>query len=115
MRWPATDHCDGTRFFNPASRQDRPASAVPRMLAESRAPWPRRVHVEPRQVEQRPGSAWASVTFVGHSTFVIQTPRATILTDPVFVERASPLRVVGPKRVRAPGVRLEELDRKSNV
>ena len=33
----------------------------------------------------------------------------TIITDPVFSERASPLSFIGPRRVRQPAVRIEEL------
>lgn len=54
------------------------------------------------------------VTFIGHSTFLLRfaTPGGgvlSVLTDPQFSERASPLRWVGPRRVRAPGVALDAL------
>ena len=43
------------------------------------------------------------VTWIGHSTFLIQLHGVNVLTDPVFSERASPLSFVGPKRlVRLP-------------
>jgi len=45
------------------------------------------------------------VTFIGHSSFLIQTRHGNVLTDPVYSERASPLTFIGPRRVRAPGVR----------
>jgi L-ascorbate metabolism protein UlaG (beta-lactamase superfamily) len=53
--------------------------------------------------------AWATLTFIGHSTFLIQTRAGNILTDPMFSERASPLSFIGPRRVRQPAVRLEDL------
>jgi L-ascorbate metabolism protein UlaG (beta-lactamase superfamily) len=56
-----------------------------------------------------PGSDDVVITSVGHSTFLIQYRAANILTDPVFVDRASPVPFAGPKRVRAPGVRLNDL------
>ena len=46
----------------------------------------------------------AAITFIGHSTFLIQTAAGNILTDPMYSERAGPLNLVGPKRVRRPAV-----------
>jgi L-ascorbate metabolism protein UlaG (beta-lactamase superfamily) len=61
--------------------------------------------VPPRRVE---GEAMR-VTWIGHATTLIQTQGLNILTDPVWSERTSPVSFVGPKRVRAPGVRFEDL------
>jgi L-ascorbate metabolism protein UlaG (beta-lactamase superfamily) len=49
------------------------------------------------------------VTFIGHSAFLIQAPGANLLIDPVFSARASPFSFAGPRRVQAPGVRLDDL------
>ena len=49
------------------------------------------------------------VTFVGHATFLIQVAGINLLTDPVYSERASPVSFAGPRRVRAPGVRFDDL------
>ena len=49
------------------------------------------------------------VTFVNHSTFLIQYKGLNILTDPVWSERASPVSFAGPKRMRPPGIRYEDL------
>jgi L-ascorbate metabolism protein UlaG (beta-lactamase superfamily) len=49
------------------------------------------------------------VTFIGHATFLIQTPGANILTDPVFSERASPVQFAGPRRARLPAVDMQNL------
>jgi N-acyl-phosphatidylethanolamine-hydrolysing phospholipase D len=51
----------------------------------------------------------ASLTWVGHSTFLIQAGGANILTDPHFGERASPVGFAGPKRGTAPGIALSDL------
>ena len=51
------------------------------------------------------------VTWIGHATVLVQTQGLNILTDPIWSERASPFSFVGPKRVRAPGVRFEDLPR----
>jgi L-ascorbate metabolism protein UlaG (beta-lactamase superfamily) len=109
MASPSRPHFDGTRFRNPTGQNGRPTSDVPRMLSAPRAAWPRSVPVRERTAEPRRADAWATVTFVGHSTFVIQTPAATLITDPVFSERASPLSFIGPRRVRRPAIPLESL------
>ena len=49
------------------------------------------------------------VTFVNHSTVLIQTEGVNILTDPVWATRASPFPFFGPKRYMPPGVALADL------
>lgn len=49
------------------------------------------------------------VTWIGHSTVLVQTQRLNILTDPMWLERSSPVQFLGVKRVRQPGVRLADL------
>jgi L-ascorbate metabolism protein UlaG (beta-lactamase superfamily) len=103
-----SDHFDGTRFVNPIGTAGQPFSQVPRMLSERRSRWPRHVEV----VAQTPpplGDAAAVVTFIGHSTFLIQTPAGNLLTDPMFSDRAGPFGLLGPRRVRQPAVRFDEL------
>lgn len=38
------------------------------------------------------------ITWLGHSTFLIQNRGVAILTDPIFADRASPLSFAGPRR-----------------
>lgn len=109
MTYPLSDHYDGRRFFNPGLPDARPLSALPKMIAEPRAPWPRSVPVQVAPPVPHDPSAWVTITFVGHSTFIIQTRTLTFITDPVFAERASPLSFVGPKRARVAGVPLDAL------
>ena len=47
--------------------------------------------------------------WIGHSTFLIKKNGVTILTDPIFSNRASPLRNIGPKRLIPPAITLDEL------
>jgi L-ascorbate metabolism protein UlaG (beta-lactamase superfamily) len=49
------------------------------------------------------------VTFVNHATVLIQAGAFNLLTDPHWGERCSPVAWAGPRRVRAPGLRLEDL------
>lgn len=51
----------------------------------------------------------ASLTWIGHATFLIQFSGLNILTDPHFSERASPLSWAGPQRVVPPAMTLGEL------
>lgn len=50
-----------------------------------------------------------SVTWVGHSTLLLQLGALNVLTDPVWSERASPVRWIGPRRFTSPGVDLDAL------
>jgi hypothetical protein len=107
MQRPTSDHFDGRRFFNPTGPTPQPFSAVPRMLMERRTPWPARVDAPARPPAPR-DDAEAVVTFVGHSTFLIQTAAGNLLTDPMYSKRAGPL-WFGPLRVRPPAVRFDDL------
>ncbi|MDZ7808399.1 MAG: hypothetical protein U5K71_15005 [Gracilimonas sp.] len=51
------------------------------------------------------------ITYVNHSTFLIQVAGVNILTDPVWSDRVSPFSFAGPKRFRPAGVRFEDLPR----
>ncbi len=51
------------------------------------------------------------ITHINHSTVLIQTGGYNILTDPIYSDRASPISFAGPKRVRNPGIRFEDLPR----
>ncbi|MBI4270885.1 MAG: MBL fold metallo-hydrolase [Candidatus Rokubacteria bacterium] len=50
-----------------------------------------------------------TVTWVGHSTLLIQLDGVNILTDPHWGERASPVTFAGPKRVTPPGLAFDDL------
>lgn len=103
-----SDHFNGRRFFNPTGANGQPVWMVPRLLLAPRTKWPSRVPVEPRQPPQI-GPDDVVVTFVGHATFLIQVGATNLLIDPVYAERASPVSFAGPRRVRAPGVRFDDL------
>ncbi len=49
------------------------------------------------------------ISFINHATVLIQVAGLNFLTDPIWSERCSPLTWIGPKRVHAPGIALEEL------
>jgi L-ascorbate metabolism protein UlaG (beta-lactamase superfamily) len=78
------------------------------MLLEPRTPWPARVDTPPRRPPGLDGDA-AVVTFIGHSTFLIQTAAGNIVTDPMYSQRAGPFNLFGPRRVRQPAVAFDDL------
>ena len=49
------------------------------------------------------------LTFIGHSTVLIQVNNINILTDPHFSQRSSPVSWAGPKRVIQPSIKFDDL------
>ena len=116
-RGPATDHFDGARFFNPDGEDTvrLPAGRSRggfflRYLtgADGRPAWPERVAITPSKPPARVEGQRMLVTWIGHSTVLVQTAGLNILTDPIWSEHTGPLGL-GPKRVTPPGVRFEDL------
>jgi L-ascorbate metabolism protein UlaG (beta-lactamase superfamily) len=105
---PRSDHFDGRRFFNPNGANGQPFWRVPQLLLAPRTRWPSEVPVEPHRPPV-PKPDEVVITFIGHSTVLIQSPAANVLIDPVYSERASPFSFAGPRRVRASGVRFDDL------
>ncbi len=56
-----------------------------------------------------PPASGLRVTWLGHSTTLIEIDGATVLSDPMWSERASPSRWVGPKRFAPPPLALAAL------
>jgi N-acyl-phosphatidylethanolamine-hydrolysing phospholipase D len=50
-----------------------------------------------------------SITWIGHASVLAQLGGLTLLTDPMFSERASPLSFIGPRRAQPPGIALADL------
>jgi L-ascorbate metabolism protein UlaG (beta-lactamase superfamily) len=57
----------------------------------------------------RANSRMPTITWVGHSTLLIQLDGINALTDPHWSERASPVSFAGPRRLNAPGLAFEDL------
>ncbi|MFY2559553.1 MBL fold metallo-hydrolase [Corallococcus terminator] len=58
---------------------------------------------------QTPPASGLRVTWMGHSSQLVEVDGHRILTDPVWSERVSPYSWVGPKRWFAPPIALEDL------
>jgi L-ascorbate metabolism protein UlaG (beta-lactamase superfamily) len=110
---PFPPHFDGKRFFNPNAPQARGLLDVLRWKFTSRPePSPRFVaDVKPSMPPSRVEGREIHVTFINHSTVLLQQSGLHILTDPIWSERASPLASIGPRRRRAPGVLWDDLPR----
>jgi L-ascorbate metabolism protein UlaG (beta-lactamase superfamily) len=100
-----SDHCDGERFFNPHGNARPLRDVIKWMRTRRQTPWPSHVPIAPHDpppARVEPGRV--AVTFIGHSTFLIRTASAVILTDPVFTAHAGPFGRLGPRRVRPPAI-----------
>lgn len=108
--YPVSDHYNGKKFFNPG--QDDLKSfwqVIKWQLIGDKTEWP--VDVPNKNYPFRPlaSDEKGVVSFINHSTFLIQLPGLNVITDPIYSERASPFTFVGPKRARAPGIPLVDL------
>jgi L-ascorbate metabolism protein UlaG (beta-lactamase superfamily) len=63
----------------------------------------------PQQVWSTRASSGFRVTWLGHSTVLLELDGRRVLTDPVFGDRASPVGFAGPKRFHPVPARIEEL------
>jgi L-ascorbate metabolism protein UlaG (beta-lactamase superfamily) len=107
---PSSDHFNGNVFRNYGNvRAKGFFDLVKWMLTRKRGKWRRDPSKPSPQTLARSVQTGASVTFINHSTFLIQTGGLNILTDPVYSQRASPFQWAGPERMRLPGLRFEDL------
>ncbi|KQT55289.1 MULTISPECIES: MBL fold metallo-hydrolase [unclassified Aureimonas] len=106
---PVTDHFDGLRFSNSGKSSDKSLRTVLRWrMAGEAKPWPKgRAALPPDRPPQR--SEALRLSFVGHASFLLQVAGFNILFDPVWSERVSPFRRIGPKRIDPPGIAFEDL------
>ena len=105
MTLPQSDHFNGKTFFNPGEKPDRGMLDLIKWKLTSRAEaWPERVEVDRRPLPPAPASDGIVATWVGQSTVLLRSASATILTDPIFSDRAGPLPWAGPRRAAPPGV-----------
>jgi len=113
MKESAPNHFDGRRYFNcyPKKPDERKAKQIIRWFTSRKpAKWPQHV---PVQVHPKPDAVTkdgeVQVIYINHATVLIMTKQGNILTDPIWSERCSPLKRIGPKRVAQPGLKFEDL------
>lgn len=110
---PVSDHFDGKRFHNYVRFKDRQIEDALRRelhtVTGKRGHWDKWQEVTTDVPPARVGVGELRVTFVNHSTVLVQMDSMNILTDPIWAKRASPVRWVGPGRHRPPGIRFDDL------
>ena len=65
--------------------------------------------VDPREAWSQPAQSGLRATWLGHSTVLIEIDGHRVLTDPVWGTRASPFRLLGPKRFQPVPLRLRQM------
>ncbi len=107
---PTSDHFDGKKFINPGNAQAKGLPDVFQwMMQRKQGPWTERKEFSYGEKPYPFIKDGVKITFVNHSTFLIQIGNLNIITDPVWSERTSPFRFAGPKRMKQPGIRFEDL------
>jgi len=100
---------EGVVFKNLESTPRRFNDFFKWISTRKREPWPNWIDSEPGPAPPARIEQGLNVTFINHSTTLIQTDGINILTDPVFSDRAGPVSFIGTKRVHAPGLRFDDL------
>lgn len=113
MTYPQNDHYNGNWFSN----QDKSVelkSGLKNILKwyfqDKKHPWPN--FIANNVTPNLPSNIVENeiyISFINHATLLVQFKSLTILTDPVFSKRVSPLNWLGPKRIREPGIALNQL------
>ena len=106
-----SDHFDGKHFVNYERTPERQLEDAVRRTepGRHRGHWDDWQETPTDTPPPRVTGSDLRVTFVNHSTVLVQTDSLNILIDPVWSNRVSPLAWYGPKRHRPPGIRFEDL------
>jgi L-ascorbate metabolism protein UlaG (beta-lactamase superfamily) len=116
-RGPVSGHFDGRHFFNPDGDQHSVAARKSGLLGialrlrrlEDKTPWPKHVATHPGHAATLTDPKRMVVTWIGHSTVLVQAGGINILTDPIYAQHAGPWGRFGPSRVRDPGIAFADL------
>jgi L-ascorbate metabolism protein UlaG (beta-lactamase superfamily) len=107
---PITDHFDGKQFYHPGlPSTDKSLFDLLRwQLFGKHARYPDAI---PAGSGVKPESHVDDlrITHLGHASLLIQTAGINILVDPVWSERASPFKILGPRRCNPPSVAFADL------
>jgi L-ascorbate metabolism protein UlaG (beta-lactamase superfamily) len=107
---PVLEHFDGRLFFNPYAPTHKTREDIRRwQRTRQKAPWPAHIDDPSFPPPTRVGNDRLAVTFIGHSTFLLQIGGVCVLLDPIWSARCSPVSFAGPRRVRRPGQDLDAL------
>ncbi len=115
---PPLHHRPGGGFRNPWANAPAPAfGGLLKWVLVHRTTRPRPIDpdpaiftlLEPKVAAPRAAADRLIVTWVGHSSFLIQVGGLNVLTDPMWSARASPVRFAGPRRWVVPGIEFAAL------
>lgn len=120
---PVSDHFDGKTFFTPGAEQPQGLAGVLKwqLNHEITEPWPAfhddapgaappaRVGANTTPTGDSASRPPVRVTYVNHSTMLLQFDGLNVLTDPIYENRVSPFSFVGPARNCPPGIRFDDL------
>lgn len=109
---PKSDHFNGKKFTNPNGLEAKGFKDVFRFMRERKMEHYKfnyETFVRSEALPERLDVSKVKITFVNHSTFLIQYAGLNILTDPIWSFRCSPFQFAGPHRMRPPGVNFKDL------
>jgi L-ascorbate metabolism protein UlaG (beta-lactamase superfamily) len=101
--WPGAEPHGFKYFFRWRLRERR------RSTVAANPPYDSLPTRDPSIITPRAARGYRSVTWIGHSTTLLQLGLLNVLTDPVWSERASPFQWIGPQRVMSPAVDFDAL------
>ncbi len=114
---PVSDHFDGKEFHNYPDANGQPVESkgfrevIGWLLnREKTEPWDG-YHDDPpgpKPADRVEGDS-VRVTFINHSTVLLQFDGLNVITDPVYYDHVGPVQFAGIKRNRPPGIRFEDL------
>lgn len=108
---PISKNYDGKLFYN-TEHEEKSFWEIAKFFGGSlfyKEKWPEWVENGPQMIPRKVEVEGPVVTFINHASSLIQMGGVNVLTDPIFSERCSPVTWAGPKRVRSPGLQLEDL------
>ena len=109
-RGPRSDHFDGERFQNEEPfPEQRMGDLIRWQFHRHRGLWMEEHLLPGPPPPRRVGEGRLRVTFVNHSTVLVQMDSLNILTDPVWSDYVGPDAETGRRRYRPPGLRFEDL------
>ena len=107
---PPSDHFNGKRFFNAEPTEHGFGKMLKWLWEMKTVGWPDWIEdqAQPKPLE------WVTqdhlrATYINQATVLIQMDGLNILTDPIWSKQAGPLTWLGSKRIRRPGINLEDL------
>lgn len=111
-------HQDGEKFYNPYSPRLVEWSRITRLHESEeplRPPRGEAGKIAHQQADldllRNPDPAIPTLTWLGHSTVLLQYRGINVLTDPILSDRASPFAAIGPRRYTPQPLAVTELPR----